>query len=515
MSLVLSAPKVVLLAAQLAAGADIDSLAFLASHHSTVLRKELLLRILLTYLPGNLATADYLSFVQEIDSGQFAQFGPADIDYSNIEALTDDQASKKVRKLGLRQLSLPDAPPEVAEDPIVVFLIQRAYSVDESAGSLAELPELITPFLDRSKYLRTWMISTLLPLLRRNCEYYPEHPIPRTLSSFERLSDTVAADSLLSQTGLSDQSLIGRDLRGLIGPWLHNEARWTSRTKPSGSRAAGSLLDDGVSENHLCPGWEEVLRWLTNRASKSWKIAVSVVEQWDGPGDVDLGGYGTVWLDETEQEYLEQRYARAALASAYIITDASVEALTGIHTMLTKIMELLGQDPSPPLRIAASLLPPMTDLINNNDILSSQNTTYLRNNLLNDANVLTAPIRAATDLLQALVYSAFILTKSGSPCTVKRAGELALLQNEREQKAEAAKVIHLITENGPKTDDKYWIRARNEILWLRDWGAEEAASSASSQSCKGIFGQVKREFLEVELLKALLANTRATPISSL
>ncbi len=47
-----------------------------------------------------------------------------------------------------------------------------------------------------------------------------------------------------------------------------------------------------------------------------------------------------------------------------------------------------------------------------------------------------------------------------------------------------------------------------KILWLRDWGAEDDLDLSPSQACKGAFGQVKKEFLDVEILKALLANTR-------
>ena len=44
-------------------------------------------------------------------------------------------------------------------------------------------------------------------------------------------------------------------------------------------------------------------------------------------------------------------------------------------------------------------------------------------------------------------------------------------------------------------------------MWLRDWGAEDEVVSSNS-SGKGIFGRLKREFLEVEILKAFLASSR-------
>ena len=170
-------------------------------------------------------------------------------------------------------------------------------------------------------------------------------------------------------------------------------------------------------------------------------------------------------------------------------------------------MGLLDQDPSPEIQTAASLLPPVHGL-DDAGILGSKNATYLRNDLLDDSNLLTKPKGSSIELLQALALRAYLLTRAGSACTVRRAGELALLQDEREQKEEAVKMIRTINNNGPKSDDKYWIRARNEVLWLRDWGAEEYLTSAAPKQCNGVFGQVSKEFLEVEILKALLANTR-------
>src|SRR5690349_4528130 len=51
MALLLSPAKLVLLAVHCAVAGDVDSLTTLAARHGTVLRKDLLLRILLTYLP--------------------------------------------------------------------------------------------------------------------------------------------------------------------------------------------------------------------------------------------------------------------------------------------------------------------------------------------------------------------------------------------------------------------------------------------------------------------------------
>ncbi|KAI3318214.1 secretory pathway Sec39 [Xylariaceae sp. AK1471] len=500
----LSPPRVLLLAVHFATKSDIESLTALVAHHSNVLRPEIVLRVLLTCLPETLRSSEYVELIERIESG--ALYSHVDVslqfDSSSVQDITDAEATKKIRRLHLLPLTWDHAPQDALQDPVSLFLIRRAHRVDQEAGLLTQLPDLIVPFLQHAPCIRTWMISTLLPLLRRNHEYYPHESIPQTLESFERLDNKTAVTLLLSQTGLHQGDLphVGRDLRGLIGPWLYNNARWDhSIEKRSPTESEGA---DYVS----CPAWEHVLEWLTTQASVSWKVAVKAFDQWDGPGDVDLGGYGSEWLDDDEQGLLEQRYARAALASAYLIPEASVEALSGVNSIITKIMFLLDQDPCPTLQVASSLLSPFTELDDDN-LISAKSASLMRNDLLEESNYLTTPNRTSIQLLHVLTLSAFILTKAGAPCNVRRAGELAFLQDEREQKAEAMRLIRSFGTYGPKNDDKYWIRARNELLWLRDWGAEEASSSPDVR-IQGIFGRLKKDFLEIECLKAFLANTR-------
>jgi len=506
MALLLSPPKLVLLAVCLAVKADIDSLVALAAHHGAVLRKELLLRIVLTYLPETLRSSEYAFFVQQLENGSFTETEAKNIDYSAVGALSEDEARKKVKKLRLLPLTVPgdSCNGEVSEDVTTKFLLCRAYRVDEEAGLLNELPGLLTPFLEHAPCIRTLMVSTLLPLLRRNCEYHPHQPISYTLLGFQQLPDKVAVNLLLSQTGARDEDLpiIGRDLRGLVGPWLLNKKRWKGRQ----FNTVSSSEPEDINKDGLCPGWEHVLKWLTDQAAVSWRVAVNAIDQWDGPEDADCDSQDEIWYDDKEREYLTQTYARAALASAYLISDVSNEALEGAYEIAAKTATRLGQDPVSPLHTVAGMLPPLAEQINE-QVSLPRNATYMRNDLLDSSNFLTSPSNSSIVFLQAIILSAFILTRAGCPLSLRRAGELALIQDEREQKSEATKLIHCLINNGHKTDDRSWIKARNEILWLRDWGAEDEAVSSDVPG-KGIFGQLKREFLEVETLKAFLASAR-------
>jgi hypothetical protein len=510
----LSPAKVILLAVQLASKSDISTLRSLVSHHRKTLHTELVLRILLSHLPESLDSAAYVPFLEELITGHISDGPKPTLDSSALLELTDVEAQKKVRKLHLLPLAWPNAPADVPVDPIVLFLIHRSLRIDENTGLLTQLPSLLAPFLHYADYLRTWMISTILPLVRFNYEYHPDVGAALTISKFELLDDRAGVSLLLSKTGkeqaLEPDPTVGRDLRGLVGPWMYGDTRRKRRkVRKSSSFSLQSVqpLDEDPVVDPKYVGWEEVFKWLVGQAGTSWKTAVEVIEQWDGPGDLDLGGYenGTIWLPEDDEIHLERRYARSGLATAYLISDESEEALNGVQRILARIVNLLDKDRIPTLQAGAALLSPVSSLEDN--ILSPKNATYLRNDLTEDHNVLTAPNEQSIKLLHALLISAFLCTRAGCALNVRRAGELVFLQDERDQKFLFSKLMSRIGD-GPKSDDKYWVKLRNEVLWLRSWGAEELSEGTDSIKGKGVFGQLSKEFIEAELLKALLANTR-------
>ena len=436
----LSPAKALLLAVQLATKSDISSLRTLVSQHPKTLRTEIILRVLLSHLPESLESSEYVTFLQDLAAGKIVEGSNAPVDASDLEDLSEAAASKRVRKLHLLPLLWPDAPADVPADPLTQFLIHRSLRIDDNTGLITQLPDLLAPFLHQSTYLRTWMISTLLPLLRLNYEYHPQDGANMSIQAFDGLDDQTGISLLLSSTGNSEENenTVGRDLRGLVGPWMYGDTRLKRRrlTKDSLSFNAQSVkpLDEvsAADTNEKCASWEEVFTWVTGKATTSWKTAVQAVEQWDGPGDVDLGGYGdgTDWLDEDDQQHLERRYARAALACGYLISDESMDALTGVRRILGRIHTLLDHDPLPTLEVAGALLSPVSGV---DILLSPSNIGFLRGDLLEEKNVLTTPNESSIKLLHALLVSAFLIRRAGLPISVRRAGQLLLLEDERDQ----------------------------------------------------------------------------------
>jgi hypothetical protein len=209
--------------------------------------------------------------------------------------------------------------------------------------------------------------------------------------------------------------------------------------------------------------------------------------------------------DEDDQQYLERRYARSALAAAYLVPEASIEALIGVHKILSRIIVLLDLDRIPTLEASGVLLIPVEGLDN---LYSRKDAAFLRNGLLDEQNTLTKPHEASLRFLHAVLISAYLMTKEGTPMTVRRAAELALRQDEVDQTSEFNHLMLFDDGRGNRGDDKFWIRRRNEVLWLRSWGSEELVEDVDVRSGRGIFGKLSRQVIEIAVLKGLLASNR-------
>lgn len=487
----LSPAKAVLLAVHFAANANVDSFRRHVAAHVSVLRPEVLLRILLTHLPETLDPSIYTPLVQDIYDSNLAgtQGGEAsEINVSPVETLSDEQASKKARQLRLLALSYPDAPTDGHDDPLTLFLFHRAYKIDRDAGMLNLVPGLLLPFVDHCDAIRTWLVSTILPLTRRNFDYHPETSEPLSIPDFESLTDAAAIDYLLSESGqygLVEGSL-GRDLRGLLGPWFHHPARWL---------AQGDVVKSA--------GWHHFMQWILTQSSRSWPLAVRAVEEYNGPADIDLGPVTAAHPQDTKLDRLLQSYLRAALGSAYSIPETSVDGLAGAWQILSRVHGLMDMGTLDTLEAESISFPQLSGLesITKDGI---QNASYLRNDLLDDSNSLTTPDLSAITMLKGVVLSAFILTRLGLPCAVRSAGEMTLLQDLHEQKSESLRVVRMVSNNAPRDDDQYWDRARNDILWLHSWGHHDASRSRGI----GPFGMIPVHEIEIEILKAMLGNSR-------
>ncbi|KAF2183130.1 secretory pathway Sec39 [Zopfia rhizophila CBS 207.26] len=499
----LSAPHCILLAVQFASEANINALRILTARRQDAFAPELSLRILLTYLPESVETSIYTQYLYDLATSPRLQSEKpvVALDISLVKELSDSQARRRTNKLHLLSLAHPLYRNESGLDPLTLFLIHRAHRIDSETGLLDLVAQLVVPFLDHSEYLRTWFISTVLPPLRLGYEYYPQNTIP-SLDTFAQLKGTRAIELQLSnlqhaRRAAHESENAGRDLRGVIGPWMCG-ANERKRRKLDVEQRRASI---GQQQEHETDDWECLFEWLVHTSKDDLTLISSVIADWDGPKDIDLGGYddGHVYMDEDRQRQLELRYAQSALASLYLVDGHSPETIKIEHAILTRVATLLDLDPPPDLNVGLVSIPsydptfPVSHDSSANVLQSEQ--------LLRQDNILTQPGRNTFLLLELFIFSACVLSSVRHDVSVRDLAKMYLRDDSAEQFSLLQKILHSIS-SGPRTDDEQWRMIRTKLLWLWDWGAKKHEGGLNLG--RGIFGKIERETFETEILKALL-----------
>ena len=510
----LSPAQTVLEAVQLASEVNITSLSRLITTYPKVLKIDLILRIILTYLPESTAPARYSEFLRAAYTGCLVN----DLRYAGRTqpVLSSREASSRARRLHLLPLADSTCTLEATVDPLTLFLLHRAQRIDYETGSLLLVSQLIEPFFRHSEHLRTWAIATLLPLLRLEYEYYPHNGLKYPLASFESKSGKAAINFLLSEAGrkVEYKSYIGRDLRGLVGPWMYGNTRRKRRKRKHDEQSDispvyRSLVSNG-GENDIvdqaASDWNEVNDWLLILAARDFPRAAAAVLQWNGPLDVDYGGWGDGEPQIGDAHRETSNYAQACLALVYTSTHWSSELLKYSYLVYQKAAKLVDIYSTPELNIEQA--DNMGDL--SFELLRElSHASFLSSALLHTDNLLTTPSKASLQLCYLLLLSSSILATSDYQISPKTLAELSLFGGGAEQLAELRKFFHILLSKSKDRDQ--WVQIREQVLWLRNWGmSARSLKERNASQTYGVFGRVDMVNLEIELLKALLSSSRTS-----
>lgn len=525
----LSPAQCVLLAVHLATDSNIKALHCFTPGRPDAFSPELVLRILLTYLPESLDPRDYTTYVQEVASRLYldVERENVQIDTTPVRDIPDQQAQKRVRKLRLRQLKHPDFPPHAPDDILTRFLCHRAHCIDTETGMLHLLPALVEPFIDRNGFLRTWYISVVLPLLRYSLEYYPESEAPPvSIGTFESVSGAKGIDLLMGRVTQASadhaKANIARDIKGLVGPWMYGHTERKRRKldeKPHENDHAGHITADSLSNGRLRIAlagvteedktghdWEYMYQWLVGHAVDRLDLVMQAVEDWDGPGDVDLGGFerGEVqYLDEEVQIKLELQYAQAAIAACYAAKGDDEETVQNAHAILARLALLLDFVPPPDLATSVESLPLIEGRIT--QLEEGQGPSLTPEALLEPNHPLTTPKLEIYMLLQMVVYSAYQLCGLGHPSSLSRVAKLHFQGSIEEQLDLLRKILGDLRKSSQRKDESSWMADRARLVWLWNWGIEAEANEPGKGY--GVLGRVPREVFEKEFLQVLVETS--------
>lgn len=503
----LSDAHAILLATKLCAEGEIADLPALQAHYPHCFPLERLLRIILTYLPESTEASRYVPVLQQLTNGSNSTSLDRDIDISAVKDVSESTARKRVRKLRLRPLKRDDEEEEVeSSGPLTQFLIHRAHLIDTETSLQPLILDLILPFCEQSPVRRTWLISSLLPALRLNYEYYPNREETLSLETLELMDDQTAINVLLSMTGSARNNMdLINNLRGLVGPWLYGSNRSKRRRLNETARQNSISYIQGASKPAATElaGWEYVNEWLLSRSLVDCDSVVSAFTNWNGPGDIDLGGYdenGTR-LSSDETRELLSRYGQSGLAVVYAHADSSRAALEGLFQVLARVAKLLDLEEHSYLQSSNSALPSVD--YDAKLFSSTTRASLLQNSLLAPGNPLTQPSPPSISFLSALLLSLRTLTGLGHLVPCRLAANICLHSSEEMQMAELKNVVaSTVKQTRSKAE---WQTVRQQVLWLRDWQTEHSEDGWDEPSTHhGLFWRISRDYVETEILKALL-----------
>ncbi|CAI6333575.1 unnamed protein product [Periconia digitata] len=497
----LSAHHCVLLAVHYATESNITALQALTTLRAQDLPLELTLQIILTYLSETVDPSTYIEYLDELANSASNPIDDPAIafDLSSVKELSTARARKRRSRIELLPLVHPLYKTESDLDLLTHFLIHRAHRIDEETGLLDLVPQLLVPFLGHSEYLRTWFISTVFPLLRLGYEYYPNIPVP-PLEEFARLQGTRALNVQLAPLLESSHDNAARDLQGVVGPWIcgANERKRRKLSKEGRRASLTEASPQGMDD------WEALFGWLLRTSTEDLALVTRAVEEWDGPEDIDLGGYdeGREYIDDETRSKLEIRYAQMALACLYLIEDSEPETLKTAHLLLSRIASLLSLEPPPNLNAIVSALPTY-DIPES--ILHDVSASILQEDrLLHSDNVLTQPNPSTVRLLELLLFSSCISSSLQQNLSIREVARMYLRSDASEQLTLLKKAIHILSTTA-KIESEQWKATRAKILWLWGWGS--SVEDTARRHGYGVLGNLHIDVVETEILKGLLESS--------
>ncbi|KAL8686099.1 MAG: hypothetical protein Q9218_007347, partial [Villophora microphyllina] len=503
--------RIILEAVDLATAAEVASLQQLIAREPDILTVELVLRILLTYLPESTDPTLYNNLLQQLGGGHVHEPPHSALRpvYSRKE-WSDDEARRQTRQLHLLPVAQEQDLQGGCTDLLSLFLIHRARQIDGETGSIGQIQQLLEPFIDRDPYLRTYLITNVLPLRRFDYEYYPQIEDTYTLEAFEQLEGRPAIDALLSRSVRNASAgpiQASRDIRGIVGPWMYRGSRRKRRkTNPARRRSSASTLETigqnaSLADDGSCTGWSDVNGWIVDLALRDFSAAAETIGGWDGPSDVDYGGYiDQPEQDNSEMQVLDRRYGQAGLAAIYATTDTSPSCREGSHSVLQKVARHTGLQEPPglddPKWQSVSSIP-------SNYVNQITEIHLLHNSLQRHDNPLTTPTQVSISFASLLLTSGVLLQKLGHPMRCREIVALALFRNAEEHTQELTKLLQKVPVR--TRDEDAWAGVRRSVLRLRDWHYQPSiGASDQPEDPLGVLRKVKREEAEVALLKAIL-----------
>jgi hypothetical protein len=474
--------QVILLAVQLASDTELERLHQLAARRPDVITASVLYRVLLSCLPVDAPLPQLIQLLRSLHSHSLEpESYDTPIDLSLMQDLSASDVKRRISSLRFVKA------PQVSANPLTCFLVARALQIEAENRDLLFILHLMEPFIDQDEYLRSWVCSRLLPLLRLQYEYYPGEGEFPTLHDMEQIQGSSGVRRLLRYTSSANPA---RDIRGVVAPWIY------------GDNAAKRRKTHG-GYNSRSTGWADVNEWILDSSVHDLLLASTAVSEWDGPRDIDLGGYDgdKSEYNSSDDEEDQRRYQQTALAIIYASEDTTQDSIATSVIVLERaanLADLLPPDRSKAMPLLEELPP---------ELASVTRVSLLHSELLKPDNVLTRPSSSAVSFAEALLASVSLLKVFKVDMSVRAAAELCLHGSEEQQRRELHRVLQQIPRMTNTNID--WRSVQSRLLYLGSWTGSHEDHTAPH----GLLWKVQTSVIHEELFKTMLvANEHSTAI---
>jgi protein transport protein SEC39 len=487
---------VLLEAAQYAADSDLLSLHDVVARHQDWLCLDVVLRIILTYLPESVEPSRYLELLDTLSSWDA---DPAHQDLGKGPPASGiDQPTQPLHLVRIvKWNSIHAAHNDIFEE----FLVERAHRIDRETGSLVYIHDLIEPFANRSEALETWFGATILPLARLDYAFYPELAPAYTLESFERLSGRSGVYALLFEllrrNKEEDGPSYGRDFRGILAPWVQGEAWKMSMHQSPKNSKANNDEELSMENNPLSKLWSDVLGTLLDHAVEHPSSVISLIQNWEGPHDSHMED-ALVHLPSLDPAFADEKYIQLMLALLYVEQDGVGKLSTEQESMILRRAGIL-------LEVKLSVDPKAINLDSraekiSHKLLGKISLGHLHHDeLLDSGNPLTEPSATTVQLGAFLATSRALMASLEDPLPMHATASLCLFGHAADQRARMQKILNGLAAHSA-TGDSFWRDARTKLLWLHRWNIEPGKGAAQRS---GLFSQIELREMEVGILKTL------------
>ncbi|KAI1617315.1 Sec39 domain-containing protein [Exophiala viscosa] len=465
---------VVLFAAQLTSEGDSEELGKLVRSRRNVLPDDLLYRLLLSFYPVD--TPEQAALVKFLDGLSENPEGSEDLrDFKldpSISNLSRNDALQRCRTLRLQRL--PQHIGRKTSSRLANFIIEWTKRLESLAGTVQPLAEFVEHFVAQDPELQHWYQTYLVPVLRLQCDFYPDAQDLIGVQELETLSVERGIKTILRYSERTHNAKdIARDLDNVVAPWVHG-ATGAKRRK------VDSAQDALEGERP----WEIVNDWLITESVRNYELAAKAFDEWNGPVQVQ---------ESSDEGELVARYAQTGLALVYNCPQSTRESIAVSQRVISKACNLTGLEAT---KLSSSY--PDIDLPNDFEV---EEADLFPGSLSHSTNRFTQVNDSSVQFLVGLLGTSAILLSIGLPSSISELARVCAFGSERRHKEELRRLLQQIPRLTRKEID--WRSVRRQLLWLRSWSDSPDASSTNRRVA--YLGQLSADYAETQIVDAFLA----------